>query len=384
METQRSNRADQLRLLTQTGPDTWMGKLLRRFWQPVALGSSVAAGTARGLRILDEELTLYRGESGEAHLIGGRCAHRCTVLHTGWVEGDAVRCMYHGWRYDATGACTELPAEPHVVPGSIAIAGYPVHEYAGLIFAYLGPAPAPAFDLPRKASLEDPSCEISAHADVWDCNWFQHIENSLDALHVSYVHQWGGASRLGSAVGTAIPKLEYAETSAGVRQTATRPDNVRVSDWTFPNNNHIRLAPPRKDDPWAHTSAWQVPIDDTHTLRLTVTAYPRGPVGDEMVRNGLPAVGSSLQAVDTLFREHRLPPDVPSTDLLLMQDYVAIRGQGTVVDRGAERLGSSDAGIALLRRIFLREIDALREGRPPKDWRRVAETIEMPTPAPTR
>jgi 5,5'-dehydrodivanillate O-demethylase len=376
-----SGRAERLRLLTQTAATTPMGKLLRRFWQPVAIASALAPGTARALRVLSEDLMLYRGAGGEPHLIGGFCAHRCTALHTGWVEGDEVRCMYHGWRYDAHGACTEMPAEKNVAPASARIPGYPLHEYSGLIFAYLGEGEPPAFDLPRKHTLEGPGLEISVHQDVWDCNWFQHIENSLDATHVSFVHQWGGASQLGAAVGTSIPVLTYEETSAGIRQTATRPDNVRVSDWTFPNNNHIRLAPPRKDDPWAHTSAWQVPIDDERTLRFTVTSYPAGPLGAEMVAAGLPAIDTSAKYARELFEEHRLPAGALSTDLLLLQDYVAIRGQGTIVDRSKERLMSSDAGIALLRRIFFREMQLIGEGKPTKAWERIPQPVDMPTPA---
>jgi len=380
METPQSGRAAQLRLLTQTARDTPMGRLLRTFWQPVALADDLKGGTARFIRVLSEDLTLYRGESGAPFLIGGRCAHRCTVLHTGWVQGDKVRCMYHGWQYDGTGQCTEMPAEPHADPALIRIAGFPLHEYSGLIFAYMGDGPAPEFDLPRKHTLEQPDCDLSVHQDIWDCNWFQHIENSLDATHVSYVHQWGGASELGAAVGTAIPVLTYEETTAGIRQTATRPDNVRISDWTFPNNNHIRLAPPRKEDPWAHTSAWQVPVDDESTLRFTLTAYPNGELGKELVRAGLPPIGSSMAAADLIFKEHRLPDGVLATDRLLMQDYAALRGQGTLVDRTAERLGASDAGVALLRRIALRELDAIQRGVPTKAWRRIEQPFEMPTP----
>src|SRR5262245_19331208 len=150
MQEDTLRKVDQFKLLTETGPDTPMGKLLRKFWHPIALGEEVAKGKARAVRVLGEDLTLYRGDSGEPHLIGGRCAHRCTVLHTGVVQGEQIRCMYHGWRYDGTGLCTEIPAEKQPRTRPIRIAGYPVHEYCGLVFAYLGEAPVPAFDLPRK------------------------------------------------------------------------------------------------------------------------------------------------------------------------------------------------------------------------------------------
>ena len=97
--------------LHQTAPGTLMGRLLRSFWQPVATSASIEPGKARGIRILSEDLTLYRGESGTPHLVGSRCAHRGTVLHTGWVEGENIRCMYHGWRFPPAGLCDEIPAE---------------------------------------------------------------------------------------------------------------------------------------------------------------------------------------------------------------------------------------------------------------------------------
>lgn len=246
-------KVDQFALLPQTGADTPMGLLLRQFWHPIAVSNELKPGTAQAVRVLGEDLTLYRGESGRPFLIGGRCAHRCTVLHTGWVQGDEISCMYHGWRYDGTGRCVDIPAEskPRLKP--IKIPGYPLNEYAGLIFAYLGKGEAPEFDLPRKPVFEDPDRIVIADKQTWDCNWFQHVENSLDAVHVSFAHLWGAVKQFGTAVSVAIPELAYAETSAGIQQTATRsPTNVRVSNWTFPNNNHVIAPGPRPSDPWVH------------------------------------------------------------------------------------------------------------------------------------
>ena len=111
MDQDTLRKVDQFKLLTETGPDSLMGMLLRQFWHPIALCDEVASGKARAVRVLGEDLTLYRGASGTAYLVGGRCAHRCTVLHTGVVQDEQIRCMYHGWRYDGTGLCTEIPAE---------------------------------------------------------------------------------------------------------------------------------------------------------------------------------------------------------------------------------------------------------------------------------
>ena len=106
-----SSRAEKFNLLTQTAADAPMGKLLRKFWQPIAVSKDLAPGAGQPIRVLGEDLTLYRGESGRAYLVGGRCAHRLTLLHTGWIEGDNIRCMYHGWQYDGTGQCVHRPVE---------------------------------------------------------------------------------------------------------------------------------------------------------------------------------------------------------------------------------------------------------------------------------
>jgi 5,5'-dehydrodivanillate O-demethylase len=367
--------------LTETAPDTLMGKLLRKFWHPIALAGDVGPGSAKPVRILSEDLTLYRGESGNAYLVGGRCAHRCTMLHTGWVKDDQIRCMYHGWRYDGTGLCTEIPAEKRARTIPPRIAGYPVHEYAGLIFAYLGEAPAPPFDLPRKDVFEDARRHVFAKRESWDCNWFQYVENSMDALHVSFAHMWGASARFGTSISAgALPELDYIETSSGIRQIATRSkDNVRVSDWTFPNNNHVVTPGPRKDSPWGDVAAWAVPVDDTHIMRFKLYAIAES---DPAVIAGLGAhydLGfEPLDHAERLFRGDLSGLADPS--VVTAQDYVAVRGQGTVCDRSKENLSVSDAGVLFLRRIFLRELEAIRENRPTKHWSRLRDAVHLPPP----
>jgi 5,5'-dehydrodivanillate O-demethylase len=373
--------AERLRSLTQTGPDTDMGRLLRKFWQPVAVSASIKSGTARPLRVLGEDLTLYRGESGRAHLVGGRCAHRLTLLHTGWVQGEDIRCIYHGWKYDGTGQCNQAPAEGEATASKVRIAGYPVQEYCGLIFAYLGEGEAPEFDLPRKAAFEKPGLIVLARVQVWPCNWFQMIENSLDAVHVSFVHLAGKVGPFGEAVTAAIPKLDYSETAAGIRQVATRSTaNVRISDWSFPNNNHIVTPGRTKESAWVHRGVWNVPVDDTHTYKVGVYAIPSvGPEEDRATLEHFEQFGDYNPADhhDELFLEKKWPQD-PSLQLTPAQDYVAMMGQGAIVDRTREHLGKSDMGIALLRKVFWREMEALRNGHPTKPWRRLEHEEPMP------
>ena len=381
MDDDNLSKVEQFKLLTGTGPGTPMGTLLRKFWHPIAVSEKLEKGKAQALRVLGEDLTLYRGEAGRPYLIGGRCAHRCTVLHTGVIQGEQIRCMYHGWRYDGTGLCTDIPAENQPRTRPIRIAGYPVHEYCGVVFAYLGEQPVPAFDLPRKHILEEKGRSTLVHKSVWDCNWFQHVENSLDAVHVSFAHLWGSVGQFGSSVTPSIPDLSYSETDAGIRQVAKRPNNnVRISDWTFPNNNHVVAPGLQKDDPWVHVSAWPTPIDDTSTMRFVIISLDTDdPTELAKIKAQYDLGYNPMDHYDELFHQG-VVAGVNEFGLQNAQDYVAVRGQGVICDRTQENLSTSDAGVAFLRRIFLRELEAIRLGRPTKQWSRIEHAEHLAAP----
>lgn len=374
-----NHEALELREFARISPDSLMGRLLRNFWHPVALSNEVEVGKAKPVRALGEDLALYRGESGKAFLVANRCAHRLTYLHTGWVEGDCIRCIYHGWKFDGAGQCVERPAEPGPGTDRVKIAGYPVYEYHGLIFAYLGNGDPPPFELPRKHALEAPDRKTYARAERWPCNWFQMVENSLDATHVSFVHRAGYVGPFGQAVTAAIPQLSYEENEAGLEQVAVRSKtNVRVSDWTFPNNNHIVIPVFSPDEPWLDIVAWMMPIDETHATRFFIYSVPEALV--------------EKYQFDKYFAEHGdydpadfhdqlmikgIYPSEPIFQLTGAQDYVATVGQGSIVDSESELLGRSDAGITRLRRLFLRELAALAKNQPTKVWRRRPIVPEM-------
>src|SRR4051794_10557078 len=168
------------------GPGTPMGAVLRQFWQPVAVTDGFTPGRAKPARILNEDLTVYLGETGTPHVVASRCAHRGTQLSTGWVEGDCLRCFYHGWKYDDSGQCVEMPAEDASFPPKVRIASYPTEEYLGLIFAYFGDGEAPP--LPRLPSFEADGV-LTTSSYVRPCNYFQNLENGLDNVHVLFVHR---------------------------------------------------------------------------------------------------------------------------------------------------------------------------------------------------
>ncbi len=368
--------------LTGTARGTDMGDLLRQFWQPVALSEKAAPGRAVAIRMFGEELAFYRGEGGEAHLVTNQCAHRCTSLHTGWVEGDDIRCVYHGWKYDSSGQCIEIPSESDELAATVKITGYPVHEYGGLVFAYLGEGDPPEFDLPRKDCLEETDRMLIPRQQFWPAHWLQQVENSLDALHVSFVHQKGKVGNFGEAVTPALPELDYFETDAGIRQVATRSaNNVRVSDWTFPNNNHILIPSAFRDGPWVDLALWIVPVDDEMTARFQLYSIPSvSPEEDQRMRDHFEKHQSytPIEHHDELLHDQVFPEEV-FLELTNAQDYVAAVGQGKIANRAQERLVKSDLGVALLRRIMFREMDALKSGKGTKNWTRLTEEIELQT-----
>ena len=369
-------------ILHETGPETLMGRLLRRFWHPVALSSDVGPGKAVPVRVMSEDLTLYRGEDGAPRLIGGRCAHRCNVLHTGIVSRGEIACMYHGWRFNGEGLCANIPAEKTPRANPPRIAGYPLHEYCGLIFAWLGEAPAPVFDLPRKEAMENPARHVLVKREIWDCNWFQQVENSMDAVHLSFAHMWGVAAQFGAMVSGdgELPELSYEETDSGVRQTARRSNgNLRVSDWTFPNNNHILAPGPTKTSPWGHVSVWATPVDDTRTMRYRLFSI-EGASADDIAKARRDQDYDPGEHYDALFRGDL--SGIPDQGIVSAQDYVAVRGQGVIVDRDNENLSTSDAGIVFLRKVFFRELEALRDGASGKNWSRLRENLELKEPPP--
>jgi 5,5'-dehydrodivanillate O-demethylase len=245
----------------------------------------------------------------------------------------------------------------------------------------MGEGPAPEFQLPRKDVFESPDRLMFARHETWPCNWFQQVENSLDATHVSFVHHWGTVGRFGEHVAATVPKLEYLETDAGIRQTATRSRNsVRVSDWTFPNKNHIVVPGIAENDPWIDVGHWIVPNDDGHSTRFMIYSIPRvSPEADRRIVDYFAEFGDYNPADhhDELFLHKKVPDDV-LLQLTSAQDYIAAVGQGAIVDRTGERLGRSDMGIAFLRRIFWRELEAIRSGRPTKAWRKLEQAPVMP------
>ncbi len=360
--------------IVHTGPGTLGGRYMRMFWHPILVASQLQPGRALPIRVMSEDFTLYRGESGKPHLLAFRCAHRGTQLSTGWVEGDCIRCFYHGWKYDDTGQCVEQPAEDASFAAKIRIRSYPTEEYLGLIFAYLGEGDPPP--LPRFPEMEDEGVLEVADVVVWPCNFFNRVENSADEVHVAFVHGSSGFSENGLI---AVPEVWAEETEFGFTKHGRRPNSpARVSHFHMPNTNFIKGSPNENGSGWVEHLSWRVPVDDETCASYTMTlTHVTGQAAEDYRQQR----AARLASVDANASAANLGPKVLAGDLRIedieertfivnVQDYVAQLGQGAIADRTHERLGRSDAVVILMRKLWLRELQKLADGQPIKRWHR--------------
>ncbi|MGQ3076128.1 MAG: Rieske 2Fe-2S domain-containing protein, partial [Ferrovibrionaceae bacterium] len=185
----RPRGADRHQYLTQTNAGTPAGELLRRYWQPVALVASLPAGAPpQPIRILGEDLVLFRDDQDRVGLIDRKCAHRCTDLALGRIEDGGIRCPYHGWLFDVAGRCLDQPAEASATARHrIQMKSYPLHQAAGAFWAYMGPGEPPLF--PNYPALQGGAAHCYTTRWLGECNWLQASEGNIDPVHTSYLHQ---------------------------------------------------------------------------------------------------------------------------------------------------------------------------------------------------
>jgi 5,5'-dehydrodivanillate O-demethylase len=362
--------------LLRTGPGTLAGRYLRSFWQPVYLGEDLAPGQAKPIRIMSEDFTLYRGESGAPYLVAQRCAHRETQLSLGWVEGDQIRCIYHGWKYDGSGQCVEQPAEPRPFCQKIRIKAYPTREYLGLVFAYLGEGEPPAFPLLPEYDDEDEDYLHFVTTAIWPCNYFAQLENALDYAHTTFLH-WH--------FGLKVPEvLEAKETEFGMaahaKGLAGEAKFLEEGFFHMPNA-HEWAAPPKPGETvGAYARGWRVPFDDDAHIRFQHEIVPlKGEAAQEYAARRAarwtPDTSPPAEVADAILAGQKDLKDLKQRpyhpDLTNIQDYVAMVGQGRMASREHDQhLGRTDAGVILVRQIWMRELRAFAAGQPLKEWKR--------------
>jgi 5,5'-dehydrodivanillate O-demethylase len=349
---------EQNELLMRVGPGTPAGELLRRYWHPVAIaGDLTEERPTKFVRLLGEDLILFKDKSGDVGLIQDHCAHRGASLLYGRVEERGIACAYHGWLYDAAGNCLECPAEPagskfHL---TVKMRAYPVREFIGMHWAYLGPLPAPQIPHYDVWTRRDGRHRIEVHP-VINCNWFQAMENSVDPAHLQILHQElinRGRTVPSTTRGYTddIQSFDFYVIPHGIiKRRFYRNGVVDEHPLLFPTvlrvNNGTEI---------------RVPIDDEH-ITIFEPIFEPSDDGDEV---------ASHEIEVTYYPPFRDPPDAPHPygrfrwNQVASQDAMAWETQGVLADREHERLATSDAGVVLLRNLTMEQIERVRQGQDP-------------------
>jgi len=348
--------------LTQVGPGTPCGELMRRYWQPVCLSADLK-DLPKPVKILGENLIAFRDGQGRAGLLFFRCSHRGSSLEYGRVEERGLRCCYHGWLYDVEGSILEMPLEPAPNPylKQIQHPCYPVREFGGLMFAYMGP-PERLPEFPLYDVWQRPGGTLKARmgprvGGPVNCNWLQAEENLMDALHTFWLHTLHSGPQFPSvAYGMTPDELRYEETQMGMRFVLAR--KLPTGKWweliwemIMPLNVHLVYTDEPKSER-VRAVTYCVPVDDTHQLGASVRWLADNESESLSGREQLAPAGRK----DRSFEYTQRHPD----------DKEAVEGQGPIALHGLEHLVSSDRGVFLFRRILRAAIHEVREGRDPK------------------
>lgn len=351
------------RELTEVGAGTPMGELLRRYWHPVGLAADASA-TPRQVRILGEDLILFRDGKGRAGLVHPRCAHRGASLYYGKVEEQGIRCCYHGWLWDAEGHCLEQPCEPGggARRDKFRQPWYPVEERYGLVFAYVGP-PSRKPVLPRYDCLEELGPGEFIETDdasiggggpaLIPCNWLQHWENVVDPFHVPVLHGSFSGAQFVKEMGV-MPEVEFSSTPRGVKVVSKRSRedgrlHRRVTEVVMPT---LRVVPNPRVAKFGRVESigWVLPIDDTN-FRI----YVAGRVTEKGELSKFRSKMAGKFWWDLTEEEHQKYPG----------DYEAQVSQGRITAHSEEHFATSDKGIALLRRFLEQQLKLIAEGGDP-------------------
>jgi len=342
--------------LTQTGPETPGGKMLRMYWHAIGTLEDLEKDPVRPVRLLSEDLVLYRDEAGKLGLIAERCAHRGISLAYGIPQENGLRCAYHGWTYNQQGQVVDMPFEPACLP--LKITAYPVQEMGGLIWAYLGPQPAPL--LPRFEAYARDDIQRGVVIKELPCNWVQCMDNSMDPVHFEHLHGHYGNyynRSHGKEEGMLTPphrKIDFDIFDYGVyKRRLVEGQSEDADDWT---TGHPILFPCTLvvvGGAWGGSYQIRTPIDDTHTLHF-LYQFKYAKPGDEI---------QPFNIRHEVVRRDELGRVIG--DAVIPQDEMAWIGQGAIMDRTQEHLATSDKGVALFHELIFQNIAKVEQGDDP-------------------
>jgi phthalate 4,5-dioxygenase oxygenase subunit len=378
--------------LTRIGPGTLMGDLMRRYWQPVLLTREVADpdGDPIRVRILGEDLVAFRDTSGRVGLISEWCPHRRTSLFLGRNEEHGLRCVYHGWKFDVTGACVDMPNEPEEFDfkHKVKIVAYPTIEIGGVIWVYMGPPEFRPAE-PKFEFTQQPETHRGTSKVIEECNWLQALEGGIDSIHSSFLHR-----KIGEGKGIGLDglraeglagQLAVQPTDYGYRYTNSRllgdtdRNYVRGYHYVLPHVQ-IRAAQLKNNGDWYKFKIaghhW-VPIDD-HSTMVWNWFYSLDEALSESEKNE-DISGNGPQYVDPVtFRAAVNPRNnwLIDRDMQRRENFTGIQGvnaqdravqeaMGPIVDRSQEHLGQTDRAVIMMRRLLLRAIETIRDGGTP-------------------
>jgi 5,5'-dehydrodivanillate O-demethylase oxygenase subunit len=359
-----------LSAICHVGPGTAGGEMFRRYWLAVSRGEDLK-DIPQSVKVLGEELVLFRDGSGGLGLMGLHCSHRGTSLEYGDIEERGIRCPYHGWLYDTEGNCLDQPLEPKgsTFCQKVKHPAYRVKELGGLIFAYMGPHISDPPPIPRYSALvRDDGVRLVLPPRHWDYNWFNFFENTIDSLHAFFLHKPSRADR-----------------------------SWENAFWDYPGDHHIEAM--RTDYGLKTIVHWPGPTPDTLYVRLTTLALPtvfslggRGveeegferllfvtPVDDDnfMVYSSDFVPRSKEDVIKKRDQSRYAPPAaepvkeydkrkyVPYRGQVWKEDYVCQSTQGKIGYRH-EQLGTSDRGVILLRKLLMEAIETVQKGGEPQ------------------
>ncbi|HEY2990378.1 MAG TPA: Rieske 2Fe-2S domain-containing protein [Candidatus Binatia bacterium] len=375
-------------LLTQTGPGTPCGELMRRYWQPAALSEELPPGAAPlPLKMFSEELVLFRDGQGRPGLLGLHCSHRGADLSYGRLENGGLRCIYHGWLYDINGKVIDTPGEADAGASfrdSICHKAYPCQERGGVIFAYMGPGKPPL--LPNYGYLTVPEDHTFVTKIYQECNYLQANEGNIDLVHLSFLHFNKYKDTGGPSVGPVefsgrggAPGLETTEADLAdfglrickIRKVGSDKKYLRMGNFVMPN---LSAPPGQFNGKEGYLINWHVPIDDTHHWKYILIFNRERPLDREEQRTSRIELGEGYRPLRNKSNRYLQDRDSMKSEtytgiglIFQVQDVCVTEGAGAVQDRTQEHLvTSSDAAIVVARKLMLKGIQDVQEGRDPQ------------------